>query len=76
MGSYGINVNCVSPGLIETEVLDTVSVEFQEEAKKKSYLGRLGKPEDIANMVAFLASDEASYITGQNFGVLGASNLG
>lgn len=76
VGPYGINVNCASPNLTATEVLNTVSKEFQEEVKKRSYLGRLCQPEDMAKMVLFLASDDASYITGQNFPVMGATNLG
>jgi len=47
-----------------------------EELKRLNYVGRPDKPEDIANMVAFLVSDEASYITGQNYFVGGARNLG
>ena len=66
-----INVNIISPGFISTSMTDKLN-----EEQKKSYLSnipmsRFGKPEDIANMVFFLASDDASYITGQNFHVNG-----
>jgi NAD(P)-dependent dehydrogenase (short-subunit alcohol dehydrogenase family) len=76
VGCYGINVNCVSPGPIETEHFQTLSEDVIEKLKNTTYLGRLGKPEDIANMVAFLVSDEASFITGQNFAVCGGRSLG
>lgn len=76
VGCYGINVNCVSPGPIATEHFLTHPKEIIEQLKKTTYLGRLGKPEDIANMVAFLVSDEASFITGQNFAVCGGRSLG
>jgi NAD(P)-dependent dehydrogenase (short-subunit alcohol dehydrogenase family) len=70
VGSHGINVNCVAPGLIVTpltyerrgkEEVDKLI----EERKGVSVLGRVGKPEDIANMVLFLASEDSSYISGQ-----------
>ena len=76
VGCYGINVNCVSPGPIDTEHLQTLPKDVIEKIKNTTYLGRLGKPEDIANMVAFLVSDEASFITGQNFAVCGGRSLG
>jgi NAD(P)-dependent dehydrogenase (short-subunit alcohol dehydrogenase family) len=74
--SYGINVNCVSPGPIETPALLTSHSDTLAHFKKITGFGRLGKPEDIANMVAFLASDEANFISGQNFPVCGLRNLG
>jgi NAD(P)-dependent dehydrogenase (short-subunit alcohol dehydrogenase family) len=76
VGSYGINVNCVSPGPIETEPILALPEAVREQWKKSSYLGRLGKPEDVAAVVAFLVSDEAGFITGQNYAVCGARNLG
>ena len=69
--SYGINVNCVSPGPIDTRDMDSKPPEVVEMMKKNSGLGRLGKPEEVAHMVAFLVSDEANFITGQNFIVSG-----
>ncbi|MFC2067256.1 SDR family NAD(P)-dependent oxidoreductase [Chloroflexota bacterium] len=73
---HGINVNCVSPGAIATDrILAAMPVEFMEELKKSTGLGRIGKPEEVAYMVRFLASDEANFITGQNFMVCGLMNL-
>ncbi len=65
MGRYNVNVNSVAPGFIETSMTASLSSEIREAAIKESVLGRLGKPEDVANLVLFLASDEATYITGQ-----------
>lgn len=76
VGAYGININCVSPGPIETEHVLSLPEDIKEQWKKSTYLGRLGKPEEVASMVAFLVSDEASFITGQNYAVCGARNLG
>lgn len=63
-GRKGILVNAVAPGFIETEMILTVPEEVLNSLRSKSPLGRLGKPEDIANAYVFLSSDEASYITG------------
>ena len=76
LGPYGINVNCISPGPIVTPHFLTHGEEHVEALKRTTYLKTLGKPEDIANMVVFLASDEASYITGQNYAVCGGRSLG
>ena len=75
VASYGINVNCVSPGPIDTRGLSTVPG-ASESFKQLTGLGRLGKPEEIAALVVFLASEEASFITGQNLNVGGLRNLG
>ena len=76
VGSYGINVNCVSPGPIGTPHLFTLEPETLKKLESFTYLKRLGKPEEVANVVVFLASDEASYITGQNYAVCGGRSLG
>lgn len=65
IGSRGITVNAVAPGFIETDMTDMLGDKFKEEAKKSIPLKRLGKAEDVAEVVAFLASDSANYITGQ-----------
>ena len=65
LGSRGVNVNAVAPGFIETDMTDVLGDRFKEEAKKSIPLKRLGKAEDVAEVVAFLASDSANYITGQ-----------
>ncbi len=65
LGSRGITVNAVAPGFIETDMTDALPEEIKEGAKKQIALGRFGKPEEIANVVAFLASDAAAYVTGQ-----------
>ncbi len=70
LGQYGINVNAVAPGLIPTDLsLGRRTPEERERRiqyfKERSILQRIGEPEDIANTTLFLASDEASYITGQ-----------
>ncbi len=60
----GIRVNAVAPGIIETDMMKAVPKEVIEPMKARVPLARLGKPEDIANAFVFLASEEASYITG------------
>src|SRR5688572_9449986 len=66
-----ITVNALAPGFIDTEILDAMTPEHLEAALKMVPLGRKGKPEEIAAAAAFLASDEAAYITGQVLGVDG-----
>ncbi|WP_244833065.1 3-oxoacyl-[acyl-carrier-protein] reductase [Clostridium sp. BJN0001] len=65
IGSRGINVNAVAPGFIETDMTDKLGEKLKQEAVNNIPLKRLGKPEDVAEVVSFLASDEASYVTGQ-----------
>ncbi len=64
VGSRGITVNAVAPGFIETRLTDVLNQELKETLLKQIPAGRLGQPEDVAGAVAFLASPEASYITG------------
>lgn len=66
-----INVNAIAPGFVETEILDAMPEGTLEEALKLVPLARTGKPEEIGYAVAFLASDQAAYITGQVLGVDG-----
>ena len=66
-----ININCVSPGFIETEMTKKISEEHRKFLIQKIPSGELGKPEDVANCVAFLASNLSNYITGETFHVNG-----
>jgi 3-oxoacyl-[acyl-carrier protein] reductase len=65
LASHGINVNAIAPGPIETPGTQVLGTEMYEQMKKAIPLGRWGKPEDIANLTVFLASDDSSFITGQ-----------
>ncbi len=71
LGSRGITVNTVAPGFIDTDMTRELSDEQREALTGQIPLGRLGQPEDIAHAVAFLASDEAGYITGETLHVNG-----
>jgi 3-oxoacyl-[acyl-carrier protein] reductase len=75
LGRKGINVNAVAPGFIHTEILDAMPEEVLEKMKSKVPLQRLGKPEDVANLNAFLASDQADYINGAVLSVDGGITL-
>ena len=71
LASRGINVNCIAPGYINTEMTDQLSAKVKENFNKQIPLGRIGKPEEIASTALFLASEHASYITGQTITVDG-----
>ena len=71
IGSRGITVNAVAPGFIETDMTDALPEEQKLALLGQVPLGRLGRPEEIANVVAFLASDQGSYITGETLHVNG-----
>lgn len=65
VGSRGINVNAVAPGFIETDMTGVLGEKYKDEIKRNIPLKKLGNPEDVANVVAFLASKDSDYITGQ-----------
>jgi 3-oxoacyl-[acyl-carrier protein] reductase len=71
LGSRHITVNCVAPGFIDTDMTATLSSEQQQGLLSQIPLGYLGKPEDVAHAVAFLAGPHASYVTGQEIHVNG-----
>ncbi len=71
-----ININCVSPGFIETQMTDKIDPKFKELIISKIPSNRLGSPDDVANVVAFLSSDLANYITGETIHVNGGMYLG
>jgi 3-oxoacyl-[acyl-carrier protein] reductase len=71
LGSRGITVNCIAPGFIETDMTAGLPEEQQKALLGQIPLGHLGKPQDIAHAVAFVASPEAGYITGQEIHVNG-----
>jgi len=64
LGAKGIRVNAVCPGFISTEMVKAMPENVLQDIKKRSWLGRLGTPEEMANVYLFLASDEASYVNG------------
>jgi len=70
-GKKQINVNCVAPGFIETKMTEQLNDDVKASYKSQIPLNRFGKPEDVANVVLFLASEQASYMTGQTISVNG-----
>src|SRR5437763_6643527 len=75
LGKKGIRVNAVAPGFIETSILSTIPEKVIQMLEEKVPLGRLGRAEEIANTYAWLASDEASYVTGAVLEVSGGATL-
>ena len=76
VASRNITSNAIAPGFIETSMTAALSEEFKQSAVKQIPLGRVGTPEDIASAVTFLASDDASYITGHVLNVNGGMLMG
>ncbi|MCP3852733.1 MAG: 3-oxoacyl-[acyl-carrier-protein] reductase [Gammaproteobacteria bacterium] len=76
LATRNVTVNCVAPGYIVTDMTDNLDEEIQQAIQAQIPLGRLGQPEDVASSVAFLASDEAGYLTGQTLHVNGGMYMG
>jgi len=71
----GLTVNGVTPGYIATDMLATIPDKVLERLRSQIPVGRLGRPEEIARVVAFLAADDSSYITGQIWAVNGGLDM-
>lgn len=71
LGNKNINVNAVAPGLIETDMVAAMNEEAKDKSRKEIMLGRIGQPDEIANVVAFFASDLSRHVTGQVLNVDG-----
>jgi 3-oxoacyl-[acyl-carrier protein] reductase len=65
LGKYSVNVNAVAPGLIETDMMKDATPEVREAALKEIVMARIGRPEEVADVVVFLASEKARHITGE-----------
>jgi len=70
-----VRVNSVAPGYINTDMMKTVPEAILDDIRRKTMLGRLGEPEEVADAILYLASDESSYITGHNLSVNGGMRL-
>nr|WP_073185272.1 3-oxoacyl-[acyl-carrier-protein] reductase [Anaerosphaera aminiphila] len=75
LGKRNITVNAVAPGFIETEMTDKLSEDVKEEMLNKIPMHKYGKVEDVADLISFLSSDRANYITGQVISVDGGMNI-
>jgi 3-oxoacyl-[acyl-carrier protein] reductase len=72
LGARGVRVNCVSPGMIESSMINqNLSSDLKQELESRLFLRRIGSPSEVAKVVSFLISDEASYVTGQDIRVDG-----
>jgi len=71
----GVTVNAVSPGYVETEMVAAIREDVKQQIVAQIPAGRLGKPEEIAAIVAYLASDDAAYVTGANLSINGGLHM-
>ena len=71
LAPFGIRANCIAPGFIETDMTGALDEEVQAKILEKVPLKKLGRPEDVANAVEFLASDKSAYVTGSTLHVNG-----
>ncbi len=71
VGPYGVTVNCIAPGFVETEMISFLTPEAREDFLKRIPMRRFGEPDDIAPIISFLCSDGAAYLTGQTIRVDG-----
>ena len=75
VSSYGITTNCVCPGLINTEIWKSLPKEQADAVIDGIPMGRPGEPQEVADAIVFLASKEASYITGEEIDINGGSHM-
>jgi 3-oxoacyl-[acyl-carrier protein] reductase len=76
LAKRGIRVNALAPGFIETPMTDAVPDHVRDKAVAAIPLGRVGQPDEVANVTLFLASDDSSYITGQTLLIDGGRSVG